>query len=49
MNEQFKNFPIFGSKFWFFTLKKFGKFVNFPTWEIPKMFQFFKFKKMPKT
>ena len=47
MDEGFQNLIIFGAKFWFFKLKKsrnllifgtvkFWKFVNFPTWKIPK-------------
>ena len=30
MDEQFQNLPGFRTKFWFYKLKKFYKFINFP-------------------
>ena len=34
MDEQFRSFPISGAKLWFFKLKKFYKFINFPNHNI---------------
>ena len=37
MDEQFQNFPTFGTKFWFLKLNIFWKFINFTIWKIPKI------------